>query len=266
MVDGPVRAGPPARDDRRQKAAEIVAWEIRRRIIHGEIGEGENLLPEPELIKEFGVSRPTLREAMRILETQDLISVDQGQRKGARVRLPSIGHTSLQTALLFQVRKVTLKEIIEAWLLLEPPIVASLAKATTRGFLTELREHVHREVALPDSTQDSLHRCRSFHQLVLQANENSALGSVLEILRNVVQMHFDKALVSYEGLSTHIHRSETLDKEHLALIDLIESGDSKAVESFWHGHIDAAGQAMIAEFGNDTIVVLPDNVSQPSGT
>jgi len=55
---------------------------IRRQITGGELKEGDNLPPEAQIIEEFAVSRPTLREAFRILESEKLISVSRGARGG----------------------------------------------------------------------------------------------------------------------------------------------------------------------------------------
>lgn len=242
---------------RRPKAAEVVAWEIRRKIINGEISEGDNLPPEPALIRSFNVSRPTLREALRILESQDLIAIDQGQRKGARVRLPNIDHASLQIALLMQVRRVTLREIIDAWLLLEPKVVALLAHHSSHTVTRALRAAIGEVPAAATGDEDTVHRCRDFHEMLLEANENSALGSIVGILRRIVQMHFDAALVSYSGLATQIQEVSVVDQDHSRLIDRIEAGDGGGAEDQWRSHIASAGQALIDEFGADSLVVLP---------
>src|SRR3546814_16660333 len=72
------------------KTAELVADRIRRRIISGELDEGASLPPEGQLLEQFGVSRPTLREAIRILEAERLITVTRGSRSGARVSAPRV--------------------------------------------------------------------------------------------------------------------------------------------------------------------------------
>ena len=70
----------PSQPVRIPKAAVIVAGEIRRRIVRGELKEGDALPSETELMRFFDVSRPTLREAMRILEAESLIAVKRGAR------------------------------------------------------------------------------------------------------------------------------------------------------------------------------------------
>ena len=70
-------SGPPAgrRDQLRQpRLAEVVAGVLRERIVNGELGDGDLLPKQDELIEEYRISRPTLREALRILEGEGLLS------------------------------------------------------------------------------------------------------------------------------------------------------------------------------------------------
>jgi DNA-binding FadR family transcriptional regulator len=71
------------------KTAELVAQRLRRQIISGDLAEGDALPSETTLTETFGISRPTLREAFRVLEAEQLISVRRGARGGARVHAPS---------------------------------------------------------------------------------------------------------------------------------------------------------------------------------
>src|SRR5580704_2051753 len=69
------------------KTAELVAAELRRKIVRGELAEGDALPSEAALMADFAVSRPTLREAFRVLESESLISIRRGARGGARVQV-----------------------------------------------------------------------------------------------------------------------------------------------------------------------------------
>ena len=71
------------------KTAELVAAYIRRRIVRGELQRDDALPPESALMEQFSVSRPTLREAFRILESEGLITIRRGARGGARVQVPT---------------------------------------------------------------------------------------------------------------------------------------------------------------------------------
>ena len=73
---------------RSPKTAELVAGTLRRMVVDGQLKEGDFLPNEAELMTHFGVSRPTLREAVRVLESERLVEVRRGSRTGARVRVP----------------------------------------------------------------------------------------------------------------------------------------------------------------------------------
>jgi DNA-binding FadR family transcriptional regulator len=71
------------------KAAELVAVALRGRILRRELLPGDRLPAETSLMAQYGVSRPTLREALRLLEAQELLEVRRGARGGGVVRQPS---------------------------------------------------------------------------------------------------------------------------------------------------------------------------------
>src|SRR3546814_1841939 len=75
------------------KAAEIIAQAIRRRIVLGDLVEGDLLPTEADLMTQFDVSRPTLREAIRLLEAEGLVRVLRGAKGGVRI-CRSEEHTS----------------------------------------------------------------------------------------------------------------------------------------------------------------------------
>jgi DNA-binding FadR family transcriptional regulator len=71
------------------KAAELVAEALRARVLRRDLVPGDRLPPESELMTQYGVSRPTLREALRLLEAQELLEVRRGARGGGVIRTPS---------------------------------------------------------------------------------------------------------------------------------------------------------------------------------
>lgn len=73
------------------KMSDQIASQIRRMIARGEIADGDWLPTEAELIRQFGVSRPTLREAFRLLEGDSFFTIRRGPPGGAQVTLPGPG-------------------------------------------------------------------------------------------------------------------------------------------------------------------------------
>ena len=106
---------------RAPKTAELIATLYRRQIVRSELRPGDTLPSEQQLMEQFGVSRPTLREAFRILEAEDLISVKRGSRGGARVTQPSLSVAARYVGLLLQVQGTTIADVYEARMVLERP-------------------------------------------------------------------------------------------------------------------------------------------------
>ena len=95
------------------KAGEMVAAHLRRQIVLGELKEGDQLPSESVLMEQFGVSRPTLREAFRILEAEGAITVRRGVRGGARVQVPDVKVAARQAGLVLQYRGALLSDVYE---------------------------------------------------------------------------------------------------------------------------------------------------------
>ena len=112
----------------REKPQQI-ADELRQLILSDKLSEGASLGHEPDLVKRFGVSRPSLREALRILEAEGLISVVRGMLGGVIVHKPDQRMTARMAALVLQARNVSLADVFEARSLLEPAAVRLIASS-----------------------------------------------------------------------------------------------------------------------------------------
>ena len=116
-----------------RRTAEIVADELRRQIIDGELADGD-LLPRQEvLVEQFRVSLVSLREALRILETEGLVSVRRGNRGGAVVHAPAKASAAYMLGLLLQSDTVPLADLGTALQELEPMCAALAARRADRG-------------------------------------------------------------------------------------------------------------------------------------
>src|SRR5512134_1776416 len=130
------RNGTPPREKPQQ-----IADVLRASIVSGELAEGDSLGREPDLIERFGVSRPSLREALRILETEGLITVVRGVGGGVVVHEPDERMTARTAALVLQARNVALADVFEARSLLEPAAVRVVASSRSRrSAVAELRK------------------------------------------------------------------------------------------------------------------------------
>src|ERR1700741_5250437 len=96
------------------KTSEIVADKIRAQIVRGELNESDTLPPEGQLMETLGISRPTLREAFRILEAEGVISVVRGSRPGAKVHKPSVDLVSRYAGYVLQSQGTTIADLYQA--------------------------------------------------------------------------------------------------------------------------------------------------------
>ena len=94
--------------------AEMVADVIRARIVAGTLPDGSMLPKQDQLISEFQVSRPSFREALRILESEGLISVRRGNVGGAQVHTPTPENAARTLGLVLQAHEVALDDLAAA--------------------------------------------------------------------------------------------------------------------------------------------------------
>ena len=129
---------PTTKTSRSREKPEQIADELRALIVAGELEEGESLGREPDLVERFGVSRPSLREALRILEAEGLITVVRGVLGGVVAHQPDERMTARTAALVLQARNVTLGDVHQARSMIEPAAVRVLASSPSKKTVDEL--------------------------------------------------------------------------------------------------------------------------------
>lgn len=218
------------------KAAEIVASTLRGQIILGELGEGDLLPSESVLMQQFDVSRPTLREAFRILESESLIDVRRGSRGGARVHPPDGVMAARHFGYLLQYRGTTMDDVYRARTALETPLGEAVAHDSRSRTLTQLEEAVER--AEPDLARptDYVQHDIDFHLLVAELAGNQTVRTMVEMLYHVLipARHHYAEIIKPEELGvefTAVHRT------HAYFVTLIKRGDAEAAAELWNKHL-----------------------------
>ncbi len=246
------------RNERPREKPQQVADELRALIVSGELSEGDSLGHEPDLVERFGVSRPSLREALRILEAEGLITVVRGVRGGVIVHSPDERMTARTAALLLQARNVSLADVFEARSLLEP--IAARTIATARGrraAVKELRVLIREEDdAIEDPARFAVANA-VFHQRLVALAGNQTLNIVAEMLSEIV-VRAVTAVSSGDDAngSLSIRRRGMRSQERL--LDLIETGDGAAAEEHWRSHMQVVGRVMLGQDAS-TVVDLLDH-------
>src|SRR6516225_535237 len=111
------------------KVSELLADRLRGQILGQRIKAGEVFSSEPELIARFGLARGTVREALRLLESEALITIRRGRSGGIEVREPDLVQISRSVAVWLAMRETTMRELMEFRLSLEPAAAAAAAAA-----------------------------------------------------------------------------------------------------------------------------------------
>ena len=203
------------------KAYEQIAAVLRGRVVAGELEPGHRLPTETMLATEFGVSRATVREALRQLDAQSLIRTSKGATGGSYVTLPSAGHLSASLrsgiGLLADAQDVSLDELLEARELLEVPAARLAAQRRQEHDLERLR------AAIPGSplelgAQEQFAHNADFHSVVLEASGNVLLAIAAQPVFDVLQTRLARST-----LGSRFHR--TINTHHRAIAAAIEAGD-----------------------------------------
>ena len=126
-----------------------IANEIRRQIYQGRLRSGDKLLPEKDLLVHFGVSRPTLREALRLLESEQLITIMRGGG-GVRVQTPDANALTRLMGGYLQRQGANLEDIFAARLLIEPQAAGLLARNAMLETIVALEQNVARSAEVVD--------------------------------------------------------------------------------------------------------------------
>ncbi|HEY0651341.1 FadR/GntR family transcriptional regulator [Phenylobacterium sp.] len=242
------------------KTAELVAGRIRRSIVTGELRTGDSLPSEAHLIDDFQVSRPTIREAIRILESEGLISVSRGARGGARVTQPDSDIVARAAGIALQTRGATIQDVYEARVMIEPPAARLAAERRPKEAAAVLRPHVEREFELTEDAVAVTQAIADFHRLLMEQSGNETLAILALALKGV----FEKALLASQNLRPPVSLPERQKqlrfglKSHRRLVDLIEAGDGAGAEAHWKTHMENAGKVWLSDLGRRGVIEILD--------
>lgn len=236
------------------KTAELVAGNIRNRIVRGQLAADESLPSESALMADFHISRPTLREAFRILESEGLITVRRGARGGARVQPPDTDVAARYVGFVLQSRGASIADVLKARVIVEAPAAGLVARRRDRvACAGRLRAWLDENKPLIDTPGWSDH-FHEFNRLLVSLTENETLVLMTAMLEYIG----DAATASYRQVphaddTKLAHRAQ---RTRYALTDLIEAGDDLASEALWRKHLTEAGKILALAQAQMVIDVL----------
>ncbi len=229
---------------RQPRLAELVAEELRRRITSGEMRDGDLLPKLEELLDEFNVSKPSLREALRILETEGLITVRRGNMGGALVHAPGSHDAGYMIGLVLESRNVNVRDLAEAIKQFEPICAALCAGRPDRqtAVVPRLREIHERQRAAADDPLAFAAIGREFHEVLVEQAGNETIKLVmgaLEAVWSAGERVWAQRAASTDSMPDGKTRTGGL-RAHERLIELIAKGDATGVAAAARKHLESA--------------------------
>ncbi len=229
---------------RTPKTFEVVADQIRSQIVRGELKEGDTLPPEGQLMTSLGVSRPTLREAYRILEAENLISVRRGSRSGAVVHRPRVDVAARYAGYILQSQGTTVADLYASQMAIEPFVVRSLCREKNNKRAVEaLRAHtdVLTDLVEKEDIQAFSRGIAGFHSLLVELTGNKTLSLINNLLQNLLVTHkharMQRDPVGAEARKARIRGAL---KSFRKLIRHIENKEEEAAVAHWRLHLKNA--------------------------
>lgn len=228
---------------RSPKTAELVAGTLRRMVVEGQLKDGDFLPNEAELMAHFGVSRPTLREAVRVLESERLVEVRRGSRTGARVRVPGPEVVARPAGLLLELSGATIADLLTAKSGIEPMAARLLAESGSAEAFDELEQML--EELITDGYQSArlAEATGAFHLRVVQLSGNATLSIVAGMLHEITVRH--TAFVFNERRPVSKADYDKLMRSYRKLMQFLRAGDAAGAESHWRKHLDTSRELLL---------------------
>jgi GntR family transcriptional regulator, transcriptional repressor for pyruvate dehydrogenase complex len=236
---------------RSPKTAELVAGTLRRMVVDGQLEDGDFLPNEAELMAHFGVSRPTLREAVRVLESERLVEVRRGSRTGARVRVPGPEIVARPAGLLLELSGATIADLMTARSGIEPMAARLLAESGTPAAFDELDALLAEHVPAGWQSGRLAEATGEFHQRMVELSGNTTLTIIAGMLHEITVRHTAFAMKERRPVSKADY--EKLMRSYRRLMQLLRSGDGAAAEAHWRKHLDTARDLLLK--GLETVKV-----------
>src|SRR4051794_1869467 len=203
------------------RASSAITDQIRAAIVGGRLQEGARLAPERELAEQFGVSRVTVRDALRSLEAMGLIEVRVGARGGAFVTVPTGSKVAQAMSDMMIMAVLSPEDIVESRLMVELGTVTLACARATDDDLAALRELSERGTKALAAGTYTRELSWEFHSLLAHAAHNGAVEGLTQSFRSTLSLHPVRAR---EGAKAHASTVE----EHGRILEALERREADA--------------------------------------
>ncbi|QEN16530.1 FadR/GntR family transcriptional regulator [Mycolicibacterium sp. ELW1] len=228
---------------RSPKTAELVAQTLRKMIVDGQLKDGDFLPYEADLMAHFHVSRPTLREAVRVLESERLVEVRRGSRTGAKVRVPGPEVVARPAALLLAISGTTLADVMTARVGIEPYAARLLAEQGTRAAHAQLRQLVE-QIPLVRESGTLARASAELHRRLVELSGNATLAMIAGMLHEISERHTSAAILSEQNVVPKVQYNKLI-RSYERLVSLVSERNGTEAESHWRRHMQNSSAALL---------------------
>lgn len=215
------------------KASDILATKLRDLILSGQIEPRQSLPTERELVADSGLSRSSVREALRVLEVEGLITTRPGRSGGSTVQLPGRGSVARSMQLFVRSHSIRLEALLETRVGVEPFLAGLAARNRTQREYEEMAAIHTRFEASVDDVVAYKRINLDWHLAVARASRNEVLIALMEAISQPI---FDAA--AYQEVTTSEIRKAAI-RAHAGILKAIEAGDADQAASRMEKHLSA---------------------------
>jgi GntR family transcriptional regulator, transcriptional repressor for pyruvate dehydrogenase complex len=218
----------------------LLAEAIADAIVSRGLRPGDRLATEAEMIAEYEVGRATVREALRMLEAQGLIEVRVGAGGGPFVARPDPHGLARILSLQLRMSDATLREVLDARLVVEPALAGQAARRRRDGHVAALRANQRELEAAPRGSAGFLRANEEFHALIADASGNRPLAALWSALAAIADGH-------EAGVRYPLAAFGAMIAAHRKITEAIAAGDADEAIRATTVHL-AATQAYVARY------------------
>lgn len=218
---------------RSEKLSTNIARRIVRDIAARQLRPGARLAPEQHMLETYQVGRASLREALRLLETQGILWVKPGPNGGPVVGDPGAQEFGRTATMYFQLHRATLRDLVQSRLLIEPLMAGYVARLQPPDLRRRLEESIPAygsETAMTDG--EYIHSASEFHATITGMSGNK----VLDLFSRSLKYVYDDRVDTYAFPPDR--RREAID-DHCTIAQAILAGDDRAAEQLMREHMES---------------------------
>ncbi|MDR7469233.1 MAG: FadR/GntR family transcriptional regulator [Armatimonadota bacterium] len=220
---------------RRTRVYEAVAAQIQAQIAEGRLRPGDRLPPERELAEAFGVSRDSVRDAIRVLELAGLVVPRQGE--GTVVRELTLDSVVSPLASALLQRRDLLFDLLDARRIIEPALAYRAAQRASEEDIRAMAEILRRQAAKVRVGEPGIDEDTAFHYRLATAARNQVILKVMDVLMDLLREGRARSL-QVQG------RPQRSLEGHRRILAALRRRDPAGAQRAMEQHLEEIGQIL----------------------